>query len=116
MSDEKIFFKYLFDDKYQPKYINGVYGGVNPSGELIAHFYFERFPLPYESAIEIDDQGNMSDEDIVINPAEYKYLRDVRSGIVMDKDVACTLYQWLGNNLKEMGVNIDELSDDNENG
>lgn len=37
-------YKYYIDSDYEPHYVNGVYGGVNISGELVANFYFERLP------------------------------------------------------------------------
>ncbi len=36
-------FKYVFDDDYNPKYVNGAFGGVNPQGEINLNFYMERF-------------------------------------------------------------------------
>ena len=113
MSGEKIKFKYIFDDDYQPKFTNGVYGGLNPTGELIAHFYFERFPLPYETEMEIYEDGSANEE--VIKPKEYKHLRRIHSGVIMEKDTALTMYKWLGEALREMGVSDDELRNFGDN-
>ena len=54
-------YKYYIDSDYEPHYVNGVYGGVNISGELVANFYFERLPIPYEEQIEMDDDFNVKD-------------------------------------------------------
>lgn len=29
---EKIKFKYIFKDDYNPKYVNGAFGGISPQG------------------------------------------------------------------------------------
>lgn len=42
MDLDKINFKYKFSDAYNPVYVNGAYGGVNPRGEIVINFYFER--------------------------------------------------------------------------
>ena len=35
MLDKSILkFKYIFDNNYNPKYINGAYGGITPKGEI----------------------------------------------------------------------------------
>lgn len=41
--------KYIFRDHYNPVYANGAYGGITPSGEIVASFYFEKHPLPIPS-------------------------------------------------------------------
>jgi len=44
---DKIKFKYVFDPLYNPRFINGAYGGMNNTGEIVVHFFFERAALPY---------------------------------------------------------------------
>lgn len=114
MSTQSIKFKYLFDKDYQPQYTNGVYGGLNPNGELIMNFYFERFPLPYEAEVLVDEAGRLVDSEQIVSPEYPKFLRNVHSGIVMDKEVALSVYKWMHDHLLQMGVSSDELLFDSE--
>lgn len=51
---EKITCTYKYIEDYNPTYINGVIGGVNPQLEIIMHFYLERTPLPKTEIMEIN--------------------------------------------------------------
>lgn len=103
-------YKYYIDSDYEPHYVNGVYGGVNISGELVANFYFERLPIPYEEQIEMDDDFNVKDLKVV-EPDEFKVRRAVKTGIVMDLVRAKELYNWLGDILSDEGVLDDDIDD-----
>lgn len=95
-------FKYKFDDNYNPLYINGAYGGINPRGEIIANFYFERNPLPYEEKRHIDEAGEFVGE-IETNPKEHEtnVVRYVSAGVVMNLDSAKAIHQWLGQHIEQ---------------
>lgn len=106
--DEAIF-NYVFDDDYDPEYINGAFGGLNTCGELVMHFYFERHPLPYEERSEIDEEGRLTGDSNVTDPAEFKIRRVVKAGVVINKETALSLYNWMKERLEEMGVEDDDL-------
>lgn len=101
--------KYLFEKNYNPKYVNGAYGGVSFTGELVVNFYYERFPLPYEIENKINENGELLDDVVVKKPSEFKIIRSIDNGIILNKESALSIYRWLGEKLLEMGVNEDEL-------
>ena len=57
-----IIFKYIFEDDYNPKYVNGAYGGITPKGEIIVIFFLERHGLPKSETISISEDGKLGDE------------------------------------------------------
>lgn len=95
-------FKYLFDKNYDPDYVNGIYGGINPTGELVIHFFLERIPLPYEESVNLDAGGEAFGETFVVAPDEYKFIRSIKSGVVLNKNTAKTLLDWLQTVIPEM--------------
>ena len=101
MEDNKFRFKYLFDKRYDPDYVNGFYGGINPSGELVMHFYLERLPLPYEKELTFSEDGSTC-ESSVVSPQDYKFIRSVRNGVVMNQETARALLNWLQDVVTEM--------------
>lgn len=109
MSNESIKFKYLFEDNYDPEYVNGIYGGINPCGELVLHFFLERIPLPFEETVSLDDSDGSFGETIAIRPEEYKFIRSIKNGVVMNKDTAQTLLEWLQSVIPNMEAgDVDE--------
>lgn len=101
-------FQYMFEKSYNPTYVNGAYGGVNPQGEIIAHFYFERSAIPYSELHEIEQtvDGNvdMKQEVYEYQPNNYDkiFLRFVNSGIIMNLATAKRIYEWLGRHIQSL--------------
>lgn len=62
MSDKKneLKFKYIFDDSYNPVYVNGAHGGVTPRGELVVNFYLERQHCQTPSAMSSQPTGALA--------------------------------------------------------
>lgn len=102
MMSNEIKFKYIFEEDYNPKYVNGAFGGVSPLGEIIVNFYLERIPLPYEDIHELNDNGQigiMKER----KPEDFNtiMIRYIQSGIVLSLEQAKSIHSWLGNNIKE---------------
>lgn len=92
MDQEKsniISLKYIFDPNYNPVYVNGVYGGISPGGEIVANFFMERMPLPYEIFHKVNHNGSLG-EAVGSDPDDLKrsLVRYVESGIVLNKKTA----------------------------
>lgn len=103
MKKPQIIFKYLFDENYNPVYVNGAHGGVSPRGELVVHFYLERPGVPVSIAHEVTPNGTIGAE-IDEVPADFKQTlyRAVESGVVMNYDSARSFHAWLGERLQEL--------------
>jgi len=48
-------YKYIFNDDYNPVYVNGVYGGFTSKNELNANFFLERGGLPNHKTYSVED-------------------------------------------------------------
>jgi len=87
--------KYIFSENYNPKYANGAIGGVNPFGEIVINFYFERAPLPISQTME----HGVSAEPIKIaeTPSDLKdsTVRVVENGVILNYDTAVVIKKWL---------------------
>lgn len=95
--------KYIFDKSYNPHYVNGAAGGVNPAGELMVHFYLERFPLPYEMTHEINEDGTLGAPlDVKPDDFDRKVIRYIDHGVIMNLASAQELYQWLGDQILDL--------------
>lgn len=95
--------KYIFDNDYNPKYINGAQGGVNPQGEIIINFYFERNALPNSQTYQIED-SKIASKEIDVEPSDLNnsFVRVVENGVVMNYQTAKEIHKWLGDHLKNL--------------
>ena len=102
---ERVRFKYLFADDYNPVYANGCYGGPTTSNEIALHFYVERNPVPHEEIFSLDPNGRMADKMGRVPEFEQgtaTVLRYVTAGILMNPEVARRVYEFLGRHLNNM--------------
>lgn len=107
-------FKYIFEDSYNPKYVNGVHGGPTPSGDLVMHFYLERTPLPNTVVHDVDESGALIPDSLTTSPPAGKpaLVRVVENGVVMNLSFALILRNWLSEQLKSSGFET-SISDQN---
>lgn len=104
MEDQTIKCKYIFDDDYNPIYVNGAHGGVNPLGEIIINFYLERTALPNSQTFKLkngipDISTSVKNEPDDLNRS---FIRYIQTGIILSYPSAKEIHRWLGDHLKNM--------------
>ena len=117
---EHVKYKYIYDELYNPSYINGAYGGVDNAGELVVHFYMERRPLPYSQSHEVIEKNELilninkvadsNEPSDLINSR----VRFIQNGIIVNLNVAKQIHLWLGEQIKGMEKLDKELKKQNE--
>lgn len=99
---QDINFKYIFDNDYNPKYVNGAFGGIGPQGEIVMHFYYERGAIPYQINHNIEENGSLSaPTDVKPDDIDKSFVRFIQSGVILDRKHATEIYNWLGRVLGE---------------
>lgn len=105
---DKVKCKYIFDDNYNPKYVNGAYGGINSRGEIIVNFFLERMPLPNiqtfslkEGNIDSEISGEREPEDHATS-----LVRMVENGIILNYTNAREIHRWLGDHIDALEKTI----------
>ncbi len=104
--NDKIRFKYVFAEDYNPKYVNDTYGGVSPSGEIVVNFYFERHPLPKSNTYQLTPDGQIGN--LTTRDAEdlnNLVIRYIQNGVVLSLDRAKEVHAWLGTRINEAQEN-----------
>lgn len=101
--------EYLYDSEYAPAYANGAYGGIGPKGEITINFFFERNSDPADSLLEADENGNLTRE-VPIDPEDFQktIVREVFSGVIVNKRTAMELRHWLDVIIKQ-GEALEEM-------
>lgn len=99
----EIKFKYLFEDNYNPVYVNGAIGGVNPRGEIVINFFLERHAIPKAQTHEISAKGGLGEvkknepEDLTQSMVRY-----ISSGVVFSLQNAKDFQKWLDVEIKKL--------------
>ncbi len=103
MAEGEVKFKYIFNDDYNPVYVNGAHGGVNSQGEIIVNFYLERMGLPNSQTNAITSEGKLGDV-IASDPKDLNqsHIRFIRNGIIMNLQTAITIHNWLGQHIETL--------------
>jgi len=101
MAEEKITFVYQHAPNYRPEYISGVWGGINPSGLIEAHFYSDHIPLP-ETTIHKIEEGKMGKAISKTPEHTIGPTRIVKQGVVMDLQLAKSFRDWLDDKIGEL--------------
>jgi len=104
MGDKKqIKFKYIFQEDYNPIYINGLFGGITPRGEIVVNFFLERHGLPTSQIHEISENGFIGGE-IDREPKDHRdsMVRYVEQGIILNIQNAKALNKWLEGHIAKL--------------
>lgn len=97
----KLKFKFVFDDGYNPVFANGVWGGMTSRGELNMNFFHERLPVPHSVVMEIGEGGVIGQElSRDPGPEDSVMIRYVTTGVVLSYGDAKAIHQWMGDHLK----------------
>jgi len=96
---KKIKFNYVFDKTYNPPFIIGVHGSINPNNLIVMNFFNERIPLPTSTTYELGEEGELKEETAVSTPANDKdtvdIIRFIETGITLDINSAKQIRDWL---------------------
>lgn len=93
--------KIIYNKKpdFSLKYVNGAVGGLGPQGEIFINFFCEKMAISEEN-FEILDKTriNLPKEELEDTKI---IVRDIETGVIMNRDRAMELYTWLGKNLNQ---------------
>lgn len=101
-----IVINYVCPAENKDLYVNGLWGGVTPRGEIYAHFYSERHPIPQKVTHMIEDDGKVSFPGEIEKKADAT--RIVQASLVMDVFSAKAIRDWFNNHIEiiEKGENL----------
>lgn len=112
LKESEVQFKYIFDDDYNPIYVNGAQGGVNVKGEIVANFFFERSAIPYSSIHQVEEGNQISQSEVKVDPVDVnrKFIRMVETGVIMNYQTAKDIRDWLSKHIET----IEKLTEKSE--
>jgi len=103
---QQVKFKYIIPDHIQDCHVSGVYGGMNPKGEITMHFFNERPAIPKEAIITIDDDGTTAETKHTFGA---DLIRIIQASMTVDFDTAVAIHEWMGRKIEKHQKLLDEL-------
>lgn len=79
--------------------ITGAWGGVLGNGIMNINLFTERIPIPQRIVLEVESDGKTIREKY--KEGKNGIVREVQMGILMDYTTAKSVYEFLGNALKD---------------
>lgn len=98
----RIRYEYETEQNAKLEYAHGVWGGVNPHGEIELNFYTESDKLPTVSERIVSPDGSIGHEIIPVENDPKVVLRNIHTRVVMNYNTARAMYDWLDEKLTSL--------------
>ena len=96
----KIRYEYQQDPDTRIRYAHGVWGGINPQGEIEVNFYLESDKIPPHSERFIAPDGSFGHE-VVPHDEELRVVaRTIHSRVILNYHAARAVLEWLEDKLE----------------
>lgn len=91
----RIRYEYESDPAVKLNYSHGVWGGINPQGEIEINFYLESDKMPAYSERRIEPDGSFGQELAPFDEDTRVITRHIHSKVVVNYATAKALLEWL---------------------
>ncbi len=96
-------YEYTVDNDARLNIAHGVWGGINPQGEIEMNFYLESDKLPAYTERSVAADGAMGAEKSVYDSdKEHVIIRRIHSRILLNYQTARSLVEWLDEKLESL--------------
>lgn len=92
LSEVKVKYIYVTPDDLKRHFVNGVYGGRTPQGDILCTFFFEHGILPEEENVVFKNGGK---EQSLPDASNIQLQRDFEVSIIMSPLQAKTIGEWI---------------------
>jgi hypothetical protein len=91
---------YLKTPNYRSYHVDGIFGGVTPSGYLYMELFLQRWATPKSILHEVKEDGSLGKE--LERDSKSGIIREVEAGLTMDLAAAEVIHGWLGEKIKSL--------------
>ncbi len=93
----EVSFKFEKSENYQKFHASGATGGIQPRGEYKIDFFTEELELPGKRIMNTD-----TGEWVDYEPKNNTVVRELQTGVLMNRDEAFSLASWIISNIFEL--------------
>jgi hypothetical protein len=100
----KIRYEYLQDPDVRIRYAHGVWGGINPQGEVEVNFYLESDKMPSYSERLVAPDGSFGHEMAPPDAEVRTVTRTIHSRVILNYHTARAVLEWLEDKLDMLAM------------
>ncbi len=98
----RVRYEYEQEPEVRLKYAHGVWGGINPQGEIEISFYLESDKMPPYSERVIEEDGSFGHEMAPYSEDIRTIVRTIQAKVVINYYTARALLEWLEDKVCEL--------------
>lgn len=98
----KLRYEYQEDKNLTMQYAHGVWGGINPQGEIEINFYTELDKIPASSERYLKPDGTFGPELTLIEDDSRTVIRKIHSKVLINHKTAKALLGWLAQKIETL--------------
>ncbi len=98
----RVRYEYEQEPEVRLKYAHGVWGGINPQGEIEISFYLESDKMPPYSERVIEEDGSFGHEMAPYSEDIRTIVRTIQAKVVINYHTARALLEWLEDKVCEL--------------
>ena len=87
---DKVKFHYLKSNYFRVIHVDGIFGGLTPTGDIFASFFSQRPPIPTLTVQPVKESGELGDELMSERAARDGLVREMEIGVTMRPELAET--------------------------
>jgi hypothetical protein len=107
---DKVKFHYIKSNDFRVVHVDGVFGGVTPTGDIFVSVFNQRPPIPNVTVQPVKENGELGEEILSERVSRDGIIRELEVGLAMRPDVAEAMIRWLQDRLG----NIAEMKEKSE--
>lgn len=100
----RIRYEYEHDPKARLNYAHGVWGGINPQGEIEINFYVESDKMPPYSERLVAPDGTFGHEMAPHDSEVRPIIRSIHSRVLLNYHTARSLLEWLEDKIDALEI------------
>ena len=98
---DKVKFHYLKSHGFRVIHVDGLFGGITPTGDIYASLFSQRPPIPTLTVQTIKENGELGEEVASERVSKDGIVRELEIGVTMRPEVAQSIIKWLQDKVAE---------------
>ena len=92
---DKVKFYYIKGNDFRVIHMDGVFGGLSPTGDIFMSIFSQRPPIPTMTVQPVKENGELGDELMSERTVKDGLVREIEVGVALRPEVAEVLIKWL---------------------
>jgi len=92
---DKVKFHFIKGNFFRVVHVDGVFGGLSPTGDIFISVFSQRPPIPQSIVQPVNERGELGDELLSERHIKDGLVREIEVGLTVRPEVAESIIKWL---------------------